>query len=155
MLIGVGKYASSGQQAGIINLLYDSMALEKDGGQRFAANTGCNHQPAYLVGSPRYFKDPNPYSGGMTGAGKDIGGVAASSITRDCLLGDNCAYFRDVLWYAAIWMSVCPSPIRKSRSKVVAMSTHNAQNCILSAQQGDFVACYPLQEFPKYHNKGW
>ena len=131
MLIGVGKYASYGQQAGIINLLCDPVALEKDGGQRFAANTGCNHQPAYFVGSPRYFKDPNPYSGGITGVGKDIGGVAA------------------------IWMSVCPSPIRKSRSKVVAMSTHNAQNCILSAQQGDFVACYPLQEFPKYHNKGW
>jgi hypothetical protein len=91
MLIGTGKFAAPGQQAGIINLLYDTIALDRNDGHRFAANVECNDQPAYLVGSPGYFKDPNPYSGGITQVGKDIGGVPAGSISRDCLLSDNCA----------------------------------------------------------------
>lgn len=91
MLIGTGKYAAAGQQAGIVNLLYDSIALDRNDGHRFAANTGCGDQPAYLVGSRGYFKDPNPYSGGTTVVGRDVAGVGAGSITRDCLLGDSCA----------------------------------------------------------------
>lgn len=92
MLTGTSKYAAPGQQAGVVNLLCDSIALSRNTGVRVAANTGCNDQPAYLVGSPGYFKSPNQYSGAMTGVGKDIGGVGAGSITRDCLLSDSCAW---------------------------------------------------------------
>lgn len=91
MLIGTGKYAKEGAQAGVVNLLYDTMALDKDGGQRFAADTQCNDQPAYLAGSPGYFKDPNPYSDRFNGVGADIGGVAAGAITTECLLSDSCS----------------------------------------------------------------
>ena len=76
MLIGTGKYAKKGSQAGVINLFYQ----HHYSGSIFTlyAPSGCNDQPAYMAGPPGYFPDKiNQYS-------------APEAITTDCLVHDNC-----------------------------------------------------------------
>lgn len=91
MLIGVGKYAAKGQQAGLRNVLYDGVAHQRDTPTpRFRANTECNHEPGYFVGSTGYFVDSNGLISPNTYGRVDIGGVHAEKITEECLMAENC-----------------------------------------------------------------
>ena len=102
MLIGTGKYAEEGMQAGVRNLLYDTRALTRDPpegqtgnvnitpGQRFFADTKCNNHPAYMVGPKDYFKG-NPRGQGAYGTA-DAEGVNATWILEGrCLRTGYCA----------------------------------------------------------------
>ena len=100
MLIGTGKYADDGMQAGVRNLLYDTRALTRDPpegqtgnanitpGQRFFANNKCNDGPAYMVGPKDYFM--GSVRGHGTYGAADAEGVNATWILEGwCLRNGN------------------------------------------------------------------
>lgn len=95
MLIGTGKYAEEGMQAGVSNLLYDTRASTRDPpegqtgnvnitpGQRFFANTKCGDGPAYMVGPTEYFNSS------LRGQ-KDYGSVDAQGVNATWILEGRC-----------------------------------------------------------------
>lgn len=87
MLIGTGKYAKEGSQAGVMNMFYQqnrtvspysaAAIFDPPPIDSFAASA-CNDHPAYMAGPPGYYPDKvNTYS-------------APESITRECLVAQNC-----------------------------------------------------------------
>ena len=102
MLIGTGKYAEEGMQAGVRNLLFDTRALTRDPpegqtgivnigpNQSFFANNKCSKGPAYMVGPKDYFKVDTRGHGAYGGA--DAEGINANWILEGrCLRNGNCA----------------------------------------------------------------
>lgn len=77
MLIGTGKYAKAGSQAGVLNLFYQQNYTGSP--FTFYAPTGCNEQPAYMAGPPGY------YSGDLVNRY-----FPPQAITAECLVDDNC-----------------------------------------------------------------